>query len=483
MIRKSSPAESPGAHLITCADQILCDAKKAQRIPKKPRLADPVNYFASICSMHIKKLIIASVFSLFVSSLSGQETEIYVSDAGNFRDPPWQILKFDENGDNPQVFINEHLAWPQDIVFLDDSNTVLISNLNSGRITRYNATTGAYIDDFASVSGEPTRMKIGKDGLLYVLQWSGNGKVLRYRLNGTYMGEFTNAGVSQSIGLDWDSDGNLYVASFDGTLVRKFDTNGKDQGVFIDSDLVGPTNITFDQNGDLLVSDYTGLRVKRFDSSGNYLGVFIGGVSQVEGIDVFEDGNILLGIGGNASVRMYDSEGKFVEEFVGRRAGNLITPNAIVIRNDNTGSTFDINAGLNDAWFSSSTSGQGFLISVFPNRQEVFAAWFTYDTERPSEDVTALLGEPGHRWLTAQGPYDGDTANLTIYVTEGGVFDAVQPAPSTDPAGDGTMTIQFADCTQGLVSYEITSLGISGEIPIERITPDNIALCEALANP
>jgi hypothetical protein len=91
-----------------------------------------------------------------------------------------------------------------------------------------------------------------------------------------------------------------------------------------------------------------------------------------------------------------------------------------------------------------------------------------------------MLGEPGHRWLTAQGPYGGDTANLTIFVTEGGVFVAAEPAAATDPAGDGTLTIEFADCANGLVSYEITSLGISGEIPIQRIAPDNIAFCETL---
>jgi formylglycine-generating enzyme required for sulfatase activity len=139
-----------------------------------------------------------------------------------------------------------------------------------------------------------------------------------------------------------------------------------------------------------------------------------------------------------------------------------------------------INAGLNDAWYNPLTDGQGFLITVFPDIQEMFVAWFTYDTERPPENVTAILGEPGHRWLTAQGPYEGNTANLTIYVTEGGVFDSAEPATSTDLDGDGILTLEFADCSEGLVSYEITSLGISGEIPIQRIVPDNISLCESL---
>lgn len=141
---------------------------------------------------------------------------------------------------------------------------------------------------------------------------------------------------------------------------------------------------------------------------------------------------------------------------------------------------FVINAGLNDAWFNPATNGQGFLITVFPDKKEMFLAWFTYDTKRPPEDVTAMLGEPGHRWLTAQGPYDGDTANLTVFVTEGGVFDAAVPVAETDQAGDGSMTIEFADCSEGLVNYQITSLDISGEIPIQRITPDNVPLCEAL---
>jgi hypothetical protein len=151
----------------------------------------------------------------------------------------------------------------------------------------------------------------------------------------------------------------------------------------------------------------------------------------------------------------------------------------LLVPDDVTG-MININAGLNDAWYNPATDGQGFLISVFPEIKQMFLAWFTFDTERPPEDVTAKLGEPGHRWLTAQGPYDGDTAKLTIFMIEGGVFDAAVPPATTDPAGDGIMTLEFADCTEGLVSYEITSLGISGEIPIQRISPDNVSLCESL---
>ena len=52
-----------------------------------------------------------------------------------------------------------------------------------------------------------------------------------------------------------------------------------------------------------------------------------------------------------------------------------------------------INAGLNDAWFNPKTAGQGFFFTVFPESKQMFLSWFTYDTERPPEDVTAILGE------------------------------------------------------------------------------------------
>jgi N-acetylneuraminic acid mutarotase len=144
---------------------------------------------------------------------------------------------------------------------------------------------------------------------------------------------------------------------------------------------------------------------------------------------------------------------------------------------------FAINAGISDAWFNPLTSGQGLLITVFPDLRQLFVAWFTYDVERPPGDAGAVLGEPGHRWLTAQGPYSGDTATLTIFNTAGGLFDAPEPPAITDPEGTGEMTIQFADCENGLVSYEFPSLGISGQIPIERITLDNVARCQLGAGP
>ena len=143
---------------------------------------------------------------------------------------------------------------------------------------------------------------------------------------------------------------------------------------------------------------------------------------------------------------------------------------------------FVMNAGLNDAWFNPLTDGQGFFITVFPDLGLVSLAWFTYDTELPAEDASASLGDAGHRWLTALGTIEGNSAVMNITIASGGLFDTATEIQRTDPVGaDGTITLTFEDCNSGLVEYDITSIDQQGSVPIQRIANDNIALCEALS--
>lgn len=141
---------------------------------------------------------------------------------------------------------------------------------------------------------------------------------------------------------------------------------------------------------------------------------------------------------------------------------------------------FEINPGLNDAWYNPVTSGQGFFITVFADARRIFLAWFTYDTERPDAGVAATVGEPGHRWVTAIGEYAGDTAVLNVELTSGGVFDSPDPMPVQD-LNYGTITIVFHDCNSATLTYQFTSPGLMGEIPLTRIANDNVAMCEALS--
>ena len=405
-----------------------------------------------------------------------QNFDVYVVDAGNFNQPPWQILKYDRDGENPEVFINQNLDWPHDLLFLEEQGIALVSNFNSGNIERFDAETGQYIGTFATQIPGPTRMKIGPDGLLYVLSASANARVKRYQLDGTFVDDFTSISLPRSLGLDWDARGYLYVSSYDFQLVRVFNTEGIDQGNFVSTNLTGPANIWFDERGDLLVLDYDAGVVARFDQNGAYQGNFIEGLSQAEGVDFLPDRKILIGNGGTSAVKSFTPQGTFIEDFVASQSGGLMQPNAVVVRERE----LKINIAMTDSWFNPATNGQGFFITVFPVTGQLFLAWLTYDTERPPEDVTANLGEPGHRWLTAQGPFEGNRAELAVYLTQGGVFDSAEPPATTDQDGYGSITVEFQNCNAGRLSYDIPSLGLMGDIPITRIVTDNVPLCEEL---
>ncbi len=158
------------------------------------------------------------------------------------------------------------------------------------------------------------------------------------------------------------------------------------------------------------------------------------------------------------------------------QAENFVTMDIV----ESTG--FTINPGLNDAWYNQETDGQGLFFTVYPDTKLFFLSWFTYETERPAEDVTAILGEPGHRWITAQGGFEGNVATLDATLTTGGEFDSVEPKAEFDLTY-GSMTVTFADCDTAVVTYDFPGPGLSGEVTLERVVKDNVPLCEALQEP
>jgi hypothetical protein len=139
-----------------------------------------------------------------------------------------------------------------------------------------------------------------------------------------------------------------------------------------------------------------------------------------------------------------------------------------------------LNAGLNGAWYNPDTDGQGILVDVFTEIKLVFVAWFTFDLERPAGGSGPMIGDDGHRWLTASGNYqEGDrTVSLTLYNSTGGVFDSGDPP--VDTAGYGTAELELSDCLNGTLTYDIPAGPVSGTIPLTRIANDHLVLCASL---
>lgn len=291
--------------------------------------------------MKATKQILSVCILMMTIVISAQTSHyIYVSDAGNFNIPTSQVLRYDLDGSNPEVFISSDtfaansIGWPQDILFLEDQGVVLISCLIGNKITKHDASTGAYLEDFAAVPGGPTRMKIGPDNTIYVVQWSNSdNKVLRFEQDGTPLGEFTNEGVSRSVGLDFDLAGNIYVGSYGSNTVTKFDSAGASQGVLIDTQLSGPTNVMIEQGGNILVLNWNGGNIERFDNNGNHIETFTTSVTQPEGIAIHPISfNYVVGNGGPGQVDAFAPDGSFIETIVASGSGGLMQPNAVVFR-------------------------------------------------------------------------------------------------------------------------------------------------------
>ena len=275
---------------------------------------------------------ISETIDVRVWDSTAPRTEIYVTDAAQFNNGgPYKVIRYDEDGGFAETLISSNLAWPQHIVFLEDEGTMLVSNLSSNSINEFDINTGEHKGTFASVSNGPTRMKIGTDNLLYVLQWNNSAAVLRYDLDGNFVDEFTSIGINQAIGMDWDAEGNFYVSSFQGS-VRKFDAEGNDLGVFISSNIQGPTNISITEDNEMLVLDWKAGSIQKFDLNGAFIGTFASGLTQPEGIDMLPDGKLLVGNGGGSTLKIYSSDGTSEGDLFSRGFGGLLQPNGVIVR-------------------------------------------------------------------------------------------------------------------------------------------------------
>ncbi|MBT8061456.1 MAG: hypothetical protein HKO64_06105 [Xanthomonadales bacterium] len=140
---------------------------------------------------------------------------------------------------------------------------------------------------------------------------------------------------------------------------------------------------------------------------------------------------------------------------------------------------FVINAGLNDAWVTDEAPFQGIFLTVFENLKAIFLAWFTFDSMVPVPD-TATFGASDQRWVTGLGIYDGDSVTITAELTSGGIFNGSDPM-ATQNTSYGTITIVFKSCSEAILTYDFPSLGLSGQITLGRVLPDNVALCESMS--
>jgi len=138
--------------------------------------------------------------------------------------------------------------------------------------------------------------------------------------------------------------------------------------------------------------------------------------------------------------------------------------------------SFRINRGISDLWVNPAASGQGFMLDVLEQRNEIELAWLTFAPEPQIDDPAGQL------WLTASGPFAGRSANLDLQWNSRTTGSAGDETPGT--VANGTLEVSFDNCSAGTINYSWNDsanglAAATGTIPIQRIATDSVALCES----
>lgn len=237
------------------------------------------------------------------------------------------------------------LSFPLGGAFGPDGN-FYVSSSDNDQVLRYNGKTGAFINAFAnSASGlsDPAGLVFHK-GSLYVASSSSPGAVLRYNAsNGQFQGDFVapgSAGLTDPEGLTFGPDGNLYVTTDGGSVLRFDGTTGAPigTGVFVAQNsggLQSARGVAFGADGNLYVSNFApGGGVLRYNgSTGAFIDAFVPGntLGMPRPIVFGPDGNLYVGDFSGGSVDRFNGKtGASMGAFVAANSGNLVGPTFLV---------------------------------------------------------------------------------------------------------------------------------------------------------
>jgi Domain of unknown function (DUF4347)/Bacterial Ig domain/SMP-30/Gluconolactonase/LRE-like region len=138
----------------------------------------------------------------------GPDGQLYVTTTAS------SVERYDPDGSNHTTFIpagSGGLNNAKAITWGPDGNAYVTSYFNS-KVLRFDGSTGAFLNVFATGSGGFEDLAFGPDGNLYVASY-GDGNVYRYRgSDGTALGAFVS-GINTPYGLRFNLQGDLAVSS------------------------------------------------------------------------------------------------------------------------------------------------------------------------------------------------------------------------------------------------------------------------------
>lgn len=199
---------------------------------------------------------------------------IYVTSRGTE-----EVLRFNESTGAPDpagAFIAANaggLTTPRGIVF-DAAGDLIVSSKGTDQLLKFSGADGTFLSVFAAnVTGGGTGPKdiaLDAAGDLYVL---GDDKVHKFNgANGASLGQFVSGGLLNTASLEFDANGDLFVADSNAKTVLQFDglTGDLIETIDLDASNTGITGLAFDNAGRLNVASTASIsEVRRYESVGS----------------------------------------------------------------------------------------------------------------------------------------------------------------------------------------------------------------------
>ncbi|MEP4076253.1 hypothetical protein [Haloferula sp.] len=209
------------------------------------------------------------------------------------------------------------------------------------------------------------------DSAIYVASYdSGDSKIEKYGLDGSYDSTFT-PDFTSIVGMDCDSDGNLYLYDHELRLLQSFDPSGTQRwstgstgagdGQFgsFDRPLRSSSSLTIDDEGDVYVVDPGNDRIQVFNSQGVFLRSWEIGEplssslnGRGYGVDVIDDQVVVVdGALGETRFQIFSRTGEFQKTDTSFSAARILLegmPDGLMLINNTGGarSLLDLTLGI-----------------------------------------------------------------------------------------------------------------------------------------
>lgn len=156
----------------------------------------------------------------------------------------------------------------------------------------------------------PESVTMGPDGLLYVSSFV-DGSIKMYDTAGNFQGTFFDTGADSAAQIDFDAQGNLYVANWAQDTVWRIDRDGNGSIIMDSSDgLNGPTGLAI-RDGNLYISNWYNDNIVTADLNGNGAARFdvTGSLNSPSYLTFGTNGELYVADQSNDRVNVYDTDG------------------------------------------------------------------------------------------------------------------------------------------------------------------------------